>query len=118
MTNNNKTLSNANKAKKGNGKRMAKELKPVTKVTCFADLAPAQKGNMATWLYEVYRDYYAENKALPIEPEQHEIIIRRFANKIKQNNIIIPDKQIQLYYNSKQNGIIKRLRKEFTEGGE
>lgn len=112
MANNNKALSNANKAKKGN------KLKPVTKVTCFADLSPAQKGNMATWLYEIYRDYYVENKALPIEPEQHEIIIRRLANKIKQDNIIIPDKQIQLYYNSKQNGIVKRLKKEFTELGE
>ncbi|MDE5557109.1 MAG: hypothetical protein K2J32_05360 [Ruminococcus sp.] len=97
---------------------MAKKLKPVTKVTCFADLSPAQKGNMATWLYEVYRDYYVENKALPIEPEQHETIIRQLTNKIKQDNIIIPDKQIQLYYNSKQNSIIKRLRKEFTELGE
>ena len=118
MTNNNKAFSNINKAKKENGKRMAKKLKPITKVTCFADLSPAQKGNMATWLYEVYRDYYVENKALPIESEQHETIIRRLANKIKQDNIIIPNKQVKLYYNSKQNGIIKRLRKEFTELGE
>lgn len=112
--NSNKALSNANKIKKGNGKKS----KPVTKVTCFADLAPEQKGNMATWLYEVYHDYYVENKALPIEPEQHEAIIRRFANKVKQDNIIIPDKQIQLYYNNKQNSLIKRLKKEFTELGE
>ena len=114
MTNNNKAFSNANKTKKGNGKKS----KSVTKVTCFADLAPAQKGNMAKWLYEIYRDYYVENKALPIELEQHEIIIRRLAHKIKQDNIIIPDKQIQLYYNSKQNGLIKRLKKEFAELGE
>lgn len=114
MANNNKNLSNANKAKRGNSKK----LKPLTKVTCFADLASAQKGSMATWLYEIYRDYYVENKVLPIEPEQHEAIIRRFANKVKQDNIIIPDKQIQLYYNSKQNGLIKKLKKEFTELGE
>ncbi len=112
--NSNKALSNANKAKKGNSKK----LKPVTKVTCFADLESAQKGNIATYLYEVYRDYYVENKALPIEPEQHEIIIRRLVSKIKQDNIIISDKQIQLYYNSKQNSLIKRLKKEFTELGE
>lgn len=97
---------------------MAKKLKPITKVTCFAELALEQKGNMATWLYEVYHDYYVKNKALPVEPEQHETIIRRFADKVKQNNIIIPDKQIQLYYNSKQNSLIKRLKKEFTELGE
>ncbi len=114
MANNNKNLSNANKAKRGNSKK----LKPLTKVNCFADLEPTQKGNMATWLYEIYRDYYVENKALPIEPEQHEAIIRRFTNKVKQDNIIIPDKQIQLYYNSKQNSLIKRLKKEFTELGE
>ena len=112
MTNNNKSLSNANKARRGS------KSKPITKVTCFADLAPAQKGNIATWLYEIYRDYYVENKALPIEPEQHETIIRRLADKIKQDNIIVPDKQVQLYYNSKQNGIVKRLKKEFTELGE
>lgn len=112
--NSNKTILNANKTKKGNGKKS----KPVTKVICFADLEPTQKGNMATWLYEIYRDYYVENKALLIEPEQHEAIIRRFANKVKQDNIIIPDKQIQLYYNNKQNGLIKRLKKEFIELGE
>lgn len=95
--------------------RMGKKLKPVTKVNCFAELAPEQKGSIATWLYEIYRDYYVENKALPIEPEQHEIIIRQLANKFKQNNIIIPDKQIQVYCNSKQNSIIKRLKKEFIE---
>lgn len=111
MINNNKVLSNANKAKKGKGKK----LKPVTKVTCFVDLSSAQKGNMTTWLYEVYHDYYVENKALPIEPEQHETIIKQLANKVKQDNVIIPDKQIQLYYNSKQNGLIKRLKREFTE---
>lgn len=112
--NSNKALSNANKAKKGNGKK----LKPVTRVTCFTDLEPTQKGNMATWLYEIYRDYYVENKALPIKPEHHEAIIRRFADRVKQDNIIIPDKQIQLYYNSKQNSLVKRLKKEFTELGE
>lgn len=92
-----------------------KKVNSVTKVNCFANLSSVQKGNIATWLYEIYRGYYVENKSLPIEPEQNEMIIERLANKIKQNNIIIPDKQIQLYYNSKQNGIIKRLKKEFQD---
>jgi hypothetical protein len=92
-----------------------KKVNSVTKVNCFANLTSVQKGNIATWLYEIYRDYYVENNSLPIELEQNEMIIERLANKIKQNNIIIPDKQIQLYYNSKQNGIIKRLKKEFQD---
>lgn len=95
--------------------RMAKKLKPITKVTCFAEFAPEQKGSIATWLYEIYREYYVKNKILPVKPEQNEIIIRQLADKLKRNNIIIPDKQIQVYCNSKQNSIIKRLKKEFLE---
>lgn len=87
----------------------------ITKVKSISELSVEQKGNMAVWLYEVYRDFYTEKNSLPVELEQHEEIILKFAVKIKQNKIQIPDKQVRLYYNSKQNSMIKRLKKEFPD---
>ena len=43
--------------------------------------------------------------AVPTESDQHDTIIRT----------LIPDKQIQIYYNSKQSHLLKRLEKEFPE---
>lgn len=87
----------------------------IVKVKSFSELSVEQKGSIAIWLYEVYRACYVETGLLPAEPEQHEEIIKRFALKLKENRIEIPDKQIQLYYNSKQNSMIKRLKKEFPD---
>lgn len=87
----------------------------IIKVKSFSELSVEQKGSIATWLYEVYRDCYMETESLPVELEQHEDIIKRFAMKLKENRIEIPDKQIQLYYNSKQNSMMKRLKKEFPD---
>lgn len=85
------------------------------KVSSFSELSAEQKGSIAVWLYEIYRAWYIDKKLLPVEQEQHEEIINRFAAKIKENKIDIPDKQIWLYYNSKQNSMIKRLKKEFPD---
>lgn len=85
------------------------------KVKSFSELSAEQKGNITVWLYEIYRACYIDKKSLPAETEQHEEIINRFAVKIKENRIDIPDKQIRLYYNSKQNSMMKRLKKEFPD---
>ncbi|MDE5557657.1 MAG: hypothetical protein K2J32_08205 [Ruminococcus sp.] len=93
---------------------MAKNGKAI-KVKSFSELSAEQKGSIAVWLYEIYRAFYIDTELLPAETEQHEEIIKRFAMKIKENRIDIPDKQIRLYYNSKQNSMIKRLKKEFPD---
>lgn len=93
---------------------MAKNGK-ATKVKSVSELSAEQKCNMAVWLYEIYHAWYVEKKTLPAETEQHEEIVKRFSEKIKENRIEILDKQIQLYYNSKQNSMMKRLKKEFPD---
>lgn len=85
------------------------------KVKSFSELSAEQKGSIAVWLYEIYRACYIDTKSLPVEQEQHEEIINRFVAKIKENSIDIPDKQVRLYYNSKQNSMIKRLKKQFPD---
>ncbi len=89
--------------------------KPITKVSCIGNLAPQQKNNLAVWLFDICHAYCVENNALPTTPEQHKTIITQFANRLKQENIIIPYKPVKVYYNSKLEGITKRLRKEFPE---
>ncbi len=81
----------------------------------MSELDTKQKSDIAIWLYEIYREYYVQNHAIPSEPEQHDALIRKLIQKVKQAKIRIPDKQIQLYYNSKQSPLLKRLKKEFPE---
>ncbi|MBD5142127.1 MAG: hypothetical protein HDT22_00710 [Ruminococcus sp.] len=84
-------------------------------VTSISNLTPEQKNNISNWLYEIYYDYYINNHQIPAEERQHHEIIKKLLDKIKQANISIPEKQIQLYYASKQTKYLKRLAKEFPE---
>ena len=89
--------------------------KPTNQYNSISELDTKQKSDIAVWLYEFYRDYYVQNHAVPSEPDQHDAIIRKLIQKMKQAKIRIPDKQIQIYYNSKQSPLLKRLKKEFPE---
>ena len=86
-----------------------------TSINSFSELAPQQKNDISNWLYEIYHDYYINNHQIPTEERQHNEIIKKLAYKIKQDKIYIPEKQIQLYYTSKQTKLLKRLAKEFPE---
>ena len=88
---------------------------PTNQYRSMSELDTKQKSDIAIWLYEIYREYYVQNHAIPSEPEQHDALIRKLIQKVKQAKIRIPDKQIQLYYNSKQSPLLKRLKKEFPE---
>jgi len=95
---------------------MAKnQAKPTNQYNSFSELDSKQKSDIAVWLYEIYRDYYVQNHAVPAEPNQHDALISKLIQKVKQAKIRIPDKQIQIYYNSKQSHLLKRLAKEFPE---
>ena len=65
--------------------------------------------------YEIYRDFYVQNQTIPTEQSQHDELIKKLIDRIKEAKIRIPDKQIQVYYNSKQPPLFKRLKKEFSE---
>ena len=88
---------------------------PTNQYNSIAELDTKQKSDIAVWLYEIYRDYYVQNQAIPSELEQHDALIRKLIQKVKQAKIRIPNKQIQIYYNSKQSPLLKRLKKEFPE---
>ena len=88
---------------------------PTNQYNSISELDTKQKSDIAVWLYEIYREYYVQNHAIPTEPDQHDALIRKLIQKVKQAKIRIPDKQIQLYYNSKQSPLLKRLKKEFPE---
>ena len=88
---------------------------PTNQYNSISELDTKQKSDIAVWLYEIYREYYVQNHAIPSEPDQHDALIRKLIQKVKQAKIRIPDKQIQLYYNSKQSPLLKRLKKEFPE---
>ncbi len=88
---------------------------PINQYNSISELDTKQKSDIAVWLYEIYREYYVQNHAIPTEPDQHNALIRKLIQKIKQAKIQIPDKQIQLYYNNKQSPLLKRLKKEFPE---
>ena len=89
--------------------------KPTNQYNSISELDTKQKSDIAMWLYEIYRDYYVQNHAVPADSAQHEEIIKKLIQKVKQAKIRIPDKQIQIYYNSKQSHLLKRLAKEFPE---
>ena len=89
--------------------------KSTNQYNSISELDTKQKSDIAVWLYEFYRDYYVQNHAVPAESDQHDAIIRKLIQKVKQAKIRIPDKQIQIYYNSKQSHLLKRLAKEFSE---
>ena len=88
---------------------------PTNQYNSISELDTKQKSDIAVWLYEIYREYYVQNHAIPSEPEQHDALIRKLIQKVKQAKIRIPDKQIQIYYNSKLSPTLKRLKKEFSE---
>ena len=88
---------------------------PKNQYNSISELDTKQKSDIAVWLYEFYRDYYVQNHAVPTKPNQHDAIIKKLIQKVKQAKIRIPDKQIQIYYNSKQSHLLKRLEKEFPE---
>ncbi|MBR0485438.1 MAG: hypothetical protein IJJ69_11800 [Oscillospiraceae bacterium] len=88
---------------------------PTNQYNSISELDTKQKSDIAVWLYEIYREYYVQNHVIPTEPDQHDALIRKLIQKVKQAKIRIPDKQIQLYYNSKQSPLLKRLKKEFPE---
>jgi len=88
---------------------------PTNQYNSISELDTKQKSDIAVWLYEIYREYYVQNHAIPTETDQHDALIRKLIQKVKQAKIRIPDKQIQLYYNSKQSPLLKRLKKEFPE---
>ena len=81
----------------------------------ISEMSVKQKSDIATWLYEIYRDFYVKNRTIPTEQSQHDELIEKLILRIKQAKIRIPDKQIQVYYNSKQSPLLKRLKKEFPE---
>ena len=81
----------------------------------ISEMSVKQKSDIATWLYEIYRDFYVKNRTIPTEQSQHDELIEKLILRIKQAKIRIPDKQIQVYYNSKQPPLLKRLKKEFPE---
>ena len=81
----------------------------------ISEMSVKQKSDIATWLYEIYRDFYVKNRTIPTEHSQHDELIEKLILRIKQAKIRIPDKQIQVYYNSKQPPLLKRLKKEFPE---
>ena len=81
----------------------------------ISEMNVKQKSDIATWLYEIYRDFYVKNRTIPTEQSQHDELIKKLIDRIKQAKIRIPDKQIQVYYNSKQPPLLKRLKKEFPE---
>ncbi|MBR0141330.1 MAG: hypothetical protein IJM19_03685 [Ruminococcus sp.] len=85
------------------------------KFTSISQMSVKQKSDIATWLYEIYRDFYVQNHSIPTEQSQHDELIEKLIQRVKQAKIRIPDKQIQLYYNSKQPPLLKRLKKEFPE---
>ena len=89
--------------------------KPANQYNSISELDTKQKSDIAVWLYEFYRDYYVQNHAVPTEQNQHDALIKKLILKVKQAKIRIPDKQIQVYYNSKQSPLLKRLKKEFQE---
>ena len=84
-------------------------------VTSISTLSPKQKNDISTWFYEIYHDYYIDNNAILTEERQHNEIVKKLVYKVKQAKIYIPDKQIQLYYTSKQTKLLKRLAKEFPD---
>ena len=88
---------------------------PTNQYHSMSELDTKQKSDIAIWLYEIYRDYYVQNQAIPTEPEQHDVLIKKLIQKVKRAKIHIPDKQIQIYYNSKLSPTLKRLKKEFPE---
>ena len=95
---------------------MAKnQVKPTNQYNSISELDTKQKSDIAVWLYEIYHDYYVQNHAVPAEPDQHEEVVKKLIQRVKQAKIRIPDKQIQIYYNSKQSHLLKRLAKEFSE---
>ena len=85
------------------------------KFTSISQMSVKQKSDIAAWLYEIYRDFYVQNRTIPTEQSQHDELIKKLIDRIKQAKIRIPDKQIQVYYNSKQPPLLKRLKKEFPE---
>ncbi|MBR7084022.1 MAG: hypothetical protein IKI37_02430 [Oscillospiraceae bacterium] len=91
------------------------QAKPANQYRSMSELDSKQKSDIAVWLYEIYHDYYIQHHAVPAEPEQHDEVIKKLIQKVKQAKIHIPDKQIQIYYNSKQAHLLKRLMKEFPE---
>ena len=88
---------------------------PTNQYHSISELDTKQKSDIANWLYELYREYYVQNQAIPTEPDQHDVLIKKLIQKVKQAKIHIPDKQIQIYYNSKLSPTLKRLKKEFPE---
>ena len=95
--------------------QVKQENQPKNQYNSISELDTKQKSDIAVWLYEFYRDYYVQNHAVPTKPNQHDAIIKKLIQKVKQAKIRIPDKQIQIYYNSKQSHLLKRLEKEFPE---
>ena len=88
---------------------------PTNQYNSISELDTKQKSDIAVWLYEIYREYYVENHVIPTTPNQHDVLVKKLIQKVKQAKIRIPDKQIQHYYNSKQSPTLKRLKKEFPE---
>ena len=96
-------------------KNTGKQPNQKSKFTSISQMSVKQKSDIATWLYEIYRDFYVKNRTIPTEQSQHDELIKKLIDRIKQAKIRIPDKQIQVYYNSKQPPLLKRLKKEFPE---
>lgn len=86
-----------------NEKNKNNNTKPVApkKYNAISDLDEKQKNDVAAWAYEIYCDFCKANGGVPSEPEQVAEIAGRLGKKMLAGKILMPEKPVQVYVNSK-----------------
>lgn len=80
----------------------------------FSALKMSQKEKITEWMYEAYKACYLTYHKVPDKRRKDEILFSVF-DKIEKAEIWIPDGEIYKHYQSRQNKLLKRLKKEFAE---
>ena len=85
------------------------------KYNTISELDAKQKNDVAAWAYEIYCDFCKANGGIPSEPEQVAEIAVRLGKKMSAGKILMPEKPVQVYVNSKMASFQKRLEKELVK---
>ncbi|MCQ2409955.1 MAG: hypothetical protein MJ068_05375, partial [Clostridia bacterium] len=71
------------------------------KYNAISELDAKQKNDIAAWAYEIYCDFCKANGEIPSEPEQVAEIAGKLSRKMSAGKILMPEKPVQVYVNSK-----------------